>query len=68
MPLANVRRLIRSGAARAIRKANHLSLAEVARDVGVTPTTVWRWETGKQYPRGAQALRYGSVLEELLRR
>lgn len=64
--LASVRSLIRSGAARAIRQANRLSLAEVARDVGVTPTAVCRWEHGKRYPRGASALRYGRLLNELL--
>lgn len=63
--LANVRSLVRSGDARYIRLARGLSVGEVARGVGVAKATVSRWEAGQRIPRGAAALRYGSLLASL---
>lgn len=34
----------------ALRQATGISRAEMARRLGVDPTTVWRWETGRQKP------------------
>lgn len=34
----------------ALRKATGVSRAELARRLGVDPTTVWRWETKRQKP------------------
>jgi len=34
----------------AIRQATGISRAELARRLSVDPTTVWRWETGRQKP------------------
>lgn len=66
--LSRIRALVRSGAARSIREGAGISLAEIAREVGVAVATVWRWEHGQRQPRGEAALRYGRVLEELTRR
>lgn len=66
--LVRVRELVRSGAARSIRVAAGLSLGEVAESVGVAPATVWRWEHGDRVPRGDAALRYGELLQALMRR
>lgn len=65
--LARVRRLVRSGAARAIRASAGVSLAELAGAVGpsVQPTTVWRWERGERMPRGELAVAYLAVLDRL---
>jgi hypothetical protein len=42
--LARVRALCASGAARSIRVAARMSLGEVSRSLGVSPSTVLRWE------------------------
>lgn len=39
---------------RQLRKATGVSRAEMARRLDVDPTTVWRWETGKQKPESAE--------------
>jgi len=63
--LARVRRLTKSGAAKAIRIGAGLSLPELAAAVGVSPVTVWRWEGGVRVPHGARALAYGRLLDRL---
>jgi len=63
--LAEVRELTASGAARALRVGNRLSLSDVASAVGVAVSTVWRWEAGQRTPRGEPALRYGALLRRL---
>ena len=65
--LAEVRRLCRSGEAQSIRRNADVSLAEVAADVGVTPTAVQRWETGQRFPRDPGAANYLLVLRRLKR-
>lgn len=64
--LAQVRALASSGAARSVRLAAGLSLGEVARTLGVSPSTILRWETGERSPRGELALRYTDLLDRLL--
>lgn len=66
--LSRVRALARSGAARSIRVGAGLSLAEVAGPVGVSPSTVHRWETGERSPHGEAALRWGELLTQLIGR
>jgi DNA-binding transcriptional regulator YiaG len=64
--VAAARAMIESGAARRVRLAAHLSLAEVARSVGVTAATVYRWEADGMKPRGEAAVRYGRLLRRLM--
>ena len=64
--LSRIRLLAKSGAARSIRRAADLSLAEVASVVDVSVSTVWRWEHGDRSPRGEAALRYGRLLDGLI--
>jgi DNA-binding transcriptional regulator YiaG len=66
--LARVRDLVRSGAARSVRRAAGLSYRELARSADVAPSTVYRWEHQVQVPRGVAALRYLETLEELMSR
>ena len=66
--LARVRALVDSGAARVVRVSKRLSLSEVALTVGVSKSTVFRWEAGERTPRGEKALRYGRLLEQLMAR
>lgn len=63
--IARVRELIATGAARRIREAARLSLAEMAKPCHVTASAVWRWEQGKRMPRGEAALRYAALLDGL---
>lgn len=65
MQLAQVRRLTRSGVARRRRIAARLSLAEIAAEIGVAPSTVFRWEKNKRTPRGDAAVAYLRVLDEI---
>ena len=66
--LARVRRMIKSGEAKAIRIENGLSLAEMGSCIGkgVGPGTVWRWEEGQRIPRGELGLAYLAALEALI--
>lgn len=66
--VSRARQLSRSGAARSIRIAAGLSMSEVARAVGVEPSTILRWEAGERTPRGEAAARYAALLEELMTR
>ncbi len=63
--LAVLRRLTTNGTARRLRQDAGLSLADVAKDVGVGAPTILRWETGQRVPRGDRALRYADVLADL---
>lgn len=66
--LADTRAAAAAGAARSLRLAAGLSLGEVARELGVSVSCVFRWETGERRPRGDAALRYGELLERLAER
>ena len=65
MARMNARRLADSGAAREIRRQAKVPLADVAADLGVAPTTVWRWENGLRHPRGEIAERWLEMLGEI---
>lgn len=65
--LSRLRALLRSGAARSIRTAAGLSLGEVAKPLGVSKTSVLRWERGDHVPRGELALAYWQLLQSLMR-
>jgi transcriptional regulator with XRE-family HTH domain len=54
-----------TGAAKSIRLAAGVSLPEVAQDVGVSHSTIYRWENALNEPRGEPALRYADVLDQL---
>lgn len=66
--LVNVRDLTRTGAARSIRIGAGLSLEELARDIGVSASTVHRWENGERVPHGEAAIAYGRCLTGLAAR
>jgi len=59
--LARMREMARSGEARELRIRAGLSLANVARDLGVSPSSVYYWEYGR-VPRGKAAVRYAHLL------
>jgi DNA-binding transcriptional regulator YiaG len=65
--MARVRRLLATGEARKIRECAGVSLAEVARAIGVGSPTVHRWERLQRRPRGDVGLRYLELLDDLQR-
>jgi DNA-binding transcriptional regulator YiaG len=65
--LSRARRLASNGAARSLRQAARISLPEIATEVGVAVSTIWRWENGQRQPRGEAAERYSDILDRLMR-
>jgi DNA-binding transcriptional regulator YiaG len=63
--LAAVRRMIRSGEARAIREQARISQAELARSIGASQGAVSHWENGVRMPHGHLALRLLATLVAL---
>lgn len=63
--LAAARTHAATGTGKAIRIQAGLSMAEVAKAVGVAEPTVWRWERGDHKPRGAAAIRWAELLHDL---
>jgi len=66
--LTLLRRLMETGAARAMREAAGLSYSEAAAGAKIDRITIFRWETHRRRPHGDAALRYLSLLEELTAR
>ncbi len=50
---------------RSIRMDAKASLRDVADELGVTPTTVMRWERGNAEPRRSRAVAYRDLLAAL---
>ncbi len=63
--IAWVRRLAKSGGARAIREGADISGPELARELGVSPSSLSRWERGLRSPRGDAAKRWAAALRKL---
>ena len=64
--LSLLRGMVESGEARELRLRARLSLGEVAEAVGVSTSTIFRWENGQRRPHGAPALRYLKLLVETM--
>lgn len=65
LKIAKVRQMLARGEARDIRCRSGLSVAELAGELGVSPTTVWYWENARHVPKGDRAERYLEILERL---
>jgi len=63
--LLQARALLASGEARRIRQAVGLSLSDIAADIGVTDSAIYRWERGERIPRGRAAADYAALLMQL---
>jgi DNA-binding transcriptional regulator YiaG len=63
--MLTIRRLQDTGQARRIREQAGVSVALLARALGVQEATVWRWETGRSRPREDAALRWLAALETM---
>lgn len=55
----------RSGKGARIRRVAGITQAQLARELGVTSTSISRWERGERVPRDPQAARYAQVLKTL---
>ncbi|SES02933.1 helix-turn-helix transcriptional regulator [Streptomyces qinglanensis] len=60
--ITTARTLITKGEARQHRAARHLSLQDVADSIGISRSTIHRWETGTSIPSAANALRWADAL------
>lgn len=66
--LANARRRVRdSKTARDIRIRAGLTEEDMAQALGVTQSTISRWEGGSRQPRGDAAIRWAELLAKLER-
>ena len=61
------RRLAASGEGRRLRESAGLSLAEAAREIGVTASGLGRYERGERSPRPEIAADYARLLAQLER-
>ena len=52
-------------ARRAIRESANATYRDLAAELGVTPTTIMRWEKGKAQPRREHAAAYRKLLQAL---
>ncbi len=62
--LSHMRNLVAGGLVGHLRRSAGLTQAEVAKDVGVHPSTVAYWERG-HVPSGDAAVRYARLVFEL---
>lgn len=62
--VARGRAYLATGIGRTTRLDLELSLRDVAEPIGVTPSTVLKWESGSR-PRAEVAARYGDLIAEL---
>ena len=63
--MADLHRLVLSGAAKRIRLTSGVTQAEVGTSIGATGEAVSRWESGHRSPRGARGLAYRRLLRKL---
>ncbi len=63
--LAEARVRVANGDLESIRRRVHLSQESIARAVGVSRTSVLRWETGSRVPSGEAAVRLARLLRDL---
>jgi transcriptional regulator with XRE-family HTH domain len=59
------REVARSGRGARIRRLAGITQADLGRALGVTSTTISRWERGEREPRGRHAIAYVRLLDEL---
>ena len=59
--------MLATGEARELRIAAGLSAAELASEIGVSPSTIFHWENARSRPRSDLALHYLALLERLER-
>jgi len=64
--VTRARRLGKSGQGKRIRQAADASLSDIAREVGVHPATVYRWEEGITRPGAEHAALWETVLAQLV--
>ncbi len=63
--LARLRVAVASGEAQTLRRQSGLTQEQLGEALGVTGAAISRWEAGDRQPRGAAALAYALLLEDL---
>jgi len=63
--VAWARRVALDGRARVIRESAGFSASELARELGVPPSTVCRWERGERVPRAPYAEKWAELLRRM---
>jgi len=63
--ISAARRLTEDSAGRRLRVRARLSVAELAADIGVSPSTLSRWETGATVPGPALAQHWFDTLQRI---
>ena len=63
--IAWVRTLAKMGALPGLRQHAGLSLSDVARTLGVAPSTVMRWERAERMPRPDSALKHADLIRTI---
>lgn len=63
--VAWIRRIAKTGAARALRESAGFSASELARELNVSPAAVCRWERGLRVPGPKDAERWALVLKRM---
>jgi len=66
--LTDIRGQIANGRAKAARKAAAIRQHEIAAALGVVPSTISQWASGKRVPSAEHALAYGKLLRQLARK
>lgn len=64
--IAAIRQMVSDGTVRGVRVAAGLTQADIARKVGVRPSAISQWESGRRIPSGERALRYAATMAECL--
>jgi DNA-binding transcriptional regulator YiaG len=54
-----------SATIRSMREERNLSLEEMAHQLGVSVTTLWKWEHGKQRPTGLSVRRLDEIASKV---
>jgi DNA-binding transcriptional regulator YiaG len=63
--LVLLRSLLANGGGRRLRERANLSRSELARMVGTTEVSIWRWEGSHRRPRGPLAQKYLAALAKV---
>lgn len=63
--LAWLYRALGDGHAKRSRRQAKLSQSDIAAEIGVSPSAVASWESGRRQPRGLPAIRYAELLMKL---
>jgi DNA-binding transcriptional regulator YiaG len=65
MLLGFAARYARTGSGKRIREQANIRQQDLAEQIGITPSGLWRWENGQRQPKGEPAMRWAQLLVRL---